>query len=101
MVLKNTVKKRLHPVFIEVDRGASNNKFDKVAKYTVYYQSKAWVNKWWAQPSPDGVYQFPRVLVVTDRQEQINKILKEENMAKIRFTVVTLEDIQRDVYLYI
>jgi hypothetical protein len=101
VVLKNTVRKRLHPVFVEIDRGTSNNKFDKVGLYTDYYRSKAWVHQWWAQPDEQGRYRFPKVLVVTDRAEQVSKIIERDNAAGIRFSVATLEDVQRDVYIYI
>lgn len=87
-VLNNTTTKKLRPVFIEVDRGSSNNRFDKVTKYTAYYQSKEWVQQWWAQLYPEGRYRFPRVLVITDRRELVNKIIEKENKVGIRFTVL-------------
>ncbi len=101
VVLNNTERKCLHPAFVEVDRADSNNKFDKVPKYTDFYKSKAWVKLWWAQPDPEGRYRFPKVLVVTDRPNQIDKILEKENTAKIRFEVVTLESVKKDIYYFI
>jgi len=100
-VLDNTVKKRLHPVFVEIDRGTSNNRFDKVERYTAYYHSKAWVKQWWAQPDQEGRYRFPRVLIVTDRPMQISKIIERENKAGIRFATATLDEVQRNVYIYL
>jgi len=101
LVLNNTTTKRLKPVFIEVDRAQSNNRFDKVPKYTDYYNSKVWVEKWWAQPDPEGVYHFPKVLVVTDRQEQVQAVIKKENEAGIRFAVAKINNVMSDVYQYV
>jgi len=98
VVLDNKVKKRLHPFFVEIDRGTSNNRFDKVERYSDYYKSKAWVQKWWAQPDPEGRYRFPRVLVVTDRPEAVQKIIDRDNEAGIRVAVVTLPDVNNDIY---
>jgi len=101
VVLDNTVKKCLHPVFVEIDRAGSNNRFDKVQKYTDYYNSKLWVKKWWAQPDEQGRYRFPKVLVVTDRADQVQKIIERDNAAGIRFEVVTLVEVDKDIYRYV
>jgi len=101
VVLDNTIKKRLHPVFVEIDRGTSNNRFDKVERYSDYYYSKAWVKQWWAQKDDEGRYRFPKVLVISDRAEQVNRIIEKENKAGIRFAVATLADVAKDVYRFV
>ncbi|KJS76099.1 MAG: hypothetical protein JL56_06070 [Desulfotomaculum sp. BICA1-6] len=101
VVLKNTAIKKLHPVFVEIDRGQSNNRFDKVLKYTDYYRSKAWVHEWWAQPDQESRYRFPKVLVVTDRSELVQKVIDRENGAGIRFIVLPEVDIMKDIYSFI
>jgi len=103
LVLKNTVKNRLSPVFIEVDRAQSNNRFDKVKKYGDFFKSKVWVNQWWTQPEQfeRRTYRFPKVLVVTDRPEQVNEVINKENVMEIRFEVIMLEDVMKDIYKFI
>lgn len=97
-VLANKTTRELKPVFIELDRGQSNNRFDKVPKYTALYMSKSWVPSWWAKPDQDGRYRFPKVLVVTDRPGKVQEAIDRDNAAGIRFSVATMEDILRDVY---
>ena len=100
-VLANKTTRELKPVFIELDRGQSNNDFDKVKKYTALYESKAWVKQWWAKPDQEGRYRFPKVLVVTDRPGKVQEAIDRDNAAGIRFSVVTLEDIMRDLYRWL
>ena len=100
-VLANKTTKALKPVFVELDRGQSNNEFDKVQKYGALYKSKAWVPSWWAKPDADGRYRFPRVLVVTDRPVNVQEAIGRDNAAGIRFSVVSLEDVRRDIYRWV
>lgn len=100
-VLANKTTKELKPVFVEVDRGQSNNEFDKCRKYGAYYLSKEWVKQWWAKPDPEGRYRFPRVLVVTDRPAHVRQVIDRENETGIRFSVATLEEVRADVFRHL
>ena len=106
VVLANKTTKELKPLFVELDRGTSNNEFDKVALYSGLYDSKAWVASWWSRPNADGRHRFPKVLVVTDRKEKVQEAIDRDNAARdkaarVRFSVATLEDVRKDVYRFI
>lgn len=102
-VLANKTSKELKPLFVELDRGTSNNPFDKTALYSGLYDSKAWVTSWWSRPDADGRHRFPKVLVVTDRVEKVQAVIDRDNAARdnavrVRFSVATLPEVIKDVY---
>jgi hypothetical protein len=99
LVLENVAQKTLRPVFVECDRDV--NAFDKVQRYTEYYQSKAWCGLWWAKKDSEGVYTFPRVLVVTERPGRVSDAIKKDNTEGLRFSVATVEQIKKDIYAYL
>ena len=99
VVLINTAKDTLKPVFAEVDR--ATNPFNKVEIYTQYYLSRAWCGSWWAKKDTEGAYTFPRVLVVTDRPERVRRAIEKDNAEGLRFTVATVEQIKKDIYAYL
>jgi hypothetical protein len=101
LVLKNTAKEVLQPYFVEVDRADSNNQFDKVKLYSSYFLSKAWTQQWWAKKNEEGKYRFPKVVVLTDRPEVVSETIKKCNKEKLRFKVVTLEQVRKDIYRHL
>lgn len=89
-VIRNTALKTNRFLFVEVD--LSENRFDKVQKYTALCQKG--VDAWWV----DETSVFPTVLVVTEtlaRLEHIRKLAKEQNPLGLRFDVKLLSDIKR------
>jgi len=91
--IKNTVTGAVSWWFIELDR--SENKFDKVAKYSKYYGDKLYQGQWWAKQAKA----FPRVLVVTDSESRFKTIkghIENENIHNLRIEVMLLHQIRGD-----
>lgn len=57
--------------FLEEDDGL--NKFDKIQKYLSYKQSKKWQGEWWGKDN------FPLILIITFRKEEISDLIKKCN----------------------
>lgn len=98
VVIENTATKTLTPILVELDRAESNNGWDKTAKYTEYFRAGQWAQEWWSKQNSEGVHRFPRVLVVTDRRDRLEKKIAGENPEGIRFVVATLDEVRRDVF---
>lgn len=105
VLLESIQTKQISPVLIEVDRGTSNNKFEKVDIYTEYFKSKAWWDLKFIKPDSKKQYHFPRILVITDRPKLVSKIIDKDNKVivkgqelKLRFRVATIEQIKDDFF---
>lgn len=90
--IKNYATGKNRFLFVEVD--LSENRFDKVQKYTLLCREG--IDSWWA----DEAEAFPPVLLVTEsssRLEQIRKCVRQENPLGIRFEVKLLSELRRVV----
>jgi hypothetical protein len=79
--------------FIESDKTGSKNQFNKVKVYNEMYQSKVYLQEYWAEAAT----KFPFVLVVTDSPTKALKIkasIKQDNKNDIKFQVITLNEIK-------
>jgi hypothetical protein len=82
--------------FIESVKASSKNKFEKVLKYTEYYKSGKYKLEHWASKTK----RFPGVLIVTDSATKAKRILgliEKQNAERIRFKVITVEDIKTEI----
>ncbi len=78
-VIKLTLQNDCLTFFLEEDDGL--NKFDKIQKYLAYQQSKKWQGEWWGKDN------FPLILIITFRKEEISDLIKKCNAEKF-FRVV-------------
>ncbi len=88
--VKNTVTHKSRFLFVEVD--LSENRFDKVQKYTEL--CRRGIDAWWAEEATV----FPEILVVTEgrrRLETIRKAIKEQNALGLKFDMRLLSDVKR------
>lgn len=88
--VRNTVTGKSRFIFVEVD--LSDNRFDKVQKYTEL--CRRGIDAWWAEEAEV----FPEVLVVTEnrkRLETIRKAVREQNPLGLRFDVRLLSEVKR------
>ena len=69
-IIKTTIHGDGIKFFLEMDDG--QNKFDKVAKYMAYADSRKWQGEFWGR---DG--NFPLIVVVTHREGGIQDIIKK------------------------
>lgn len=93
---RNTARGSLRLWFVELDRAAGGNRFDKVAKYTALYESGRYLGAWWCADAE----RFPAVLVVTDapsRATGIRNSVDRENRAGLRFETRLLEDVRKEM----
>lgn len=100
IVLKNTETGKFKIVFVEADKDLSRG-FDKVKPYTDLFNSNAWVSQWWAKPDAEGVYQFPKVLVVTTRPQAVKKVIEKQNKKGLRFSICTIVEVKNEVFRYL
>lgn len=90
---RNTVTKGYRFMFVEMDRDAGDNAFDKVGKYTRLYATGGCRGEWWANLTD----RWPATLVVTDsarRRAEIQKAVERDNVEGLRWDVRTLEDVK-------
>lgn len=62
---------RRSPFFIEVQKSVYSKKImqDKINRYELYFHSQEWHNESW---QPKGSKFFPSILIITDKQYDIN-----------------------------
>lgn len=103
VVLVNTAAGTLKPLFIECDR--ATNPFNKIPKYLSYKSSNEWVNEWWSKKDAEGYYNFPKILVVSDKPERVKRAIEKDDPLwhdkdkRLKVNVVTLDQIKQDVYV--
>lgn len=79
------------PFFLEVQRSVNHKDFDKVEKYTTFFESKIWDDEEWPTPG-----MFARIVIVADRRKEadrINRIIIKKNSIGLRFIVTTVQEI--------
>jgi len=89
--IKNYPTDKSRFLFVEVE--LSDNRFDKVRKYTQLCQQG--IDAWWA----DEAEVFPPILLVTDsltRLERMRRAVRDENPLGLRFDVRLLDDLRRE-----
>lgn len=94
--IKNTFTGEFRFFFVELDR--SQNKFDKVRKYSRLYEeiNTGHFDRWWLKLTT----RFPTIMVVTtsqSRKEKILQLVAEENQAGLNFDVRLLSDVRKEV----
>lgn len=87
VVISNTVTKRQDRFFVEIDlhKNTFIDKYAKVAESLEFALERPW---WYRD-------EFPGVLVVTTRPGRVQEVVDD---SKVRYSVVTLDDIRRDIY---
>jgi len=95
-IIKITFTKEGRFYFVEVDRSASGNKFDKVTKYNQLYEEELYLGSWWLEHTN----KFPTVLIITDsesRLQSIRKCIRKENRNGLKFEVKLYSEIIGEV----
>lgn len=94
--IRNLYTKTLRGVFVELDRAAGNNRFDKVSRYCRLYQTDGYLPAWWARQ----VERFPQILIVGDTPARLAGALKavdRDNKEGLRFDVRLLGQMKAEV----
>lgn len=93
--LHNSFTKMNRYWFVESDRSASNNKFEKIRLYNELYKSDSYLRESWAKLKITS--RFPTVLIVTDTDKKashIQRLIEQENKENLLFEVITIESIK-------
>lgn len=94
--IENSFTKEIKFSFIELDR--SNNNWDKTRKYNKLYGTNKYINNFWVEYATV----FPTIFCVVEnknRLKTIQKSVQTENKYNLRFKLMSLDNIIKEVML--